>query len=216
MAFRFQDIEISWYGQSAFLIRGAGRKIWIDPFQLPGNVEEGDLVLVSHDHFDHFSDEDLRKVVGPETIVISPFDFEIAEMKHQLLPVGQRLELSGVQIEAVAAYNTDKFKEPGKVFHPEGVDRCGFVLTIGGIRVYHAGDTDVIPEMREIKCDLALIPISGTYVMTKEEAVEALEEIQPKLAIPMHYGGIVGTEEDAKYVKEHASVPVEILREETV
>jgi len=117
-----------------------------------------------------------------------------------------------VVIEAVPAYNLNKFREPGTVFHPRAEKRLGFIAALDGTRVYFAGDTDFIPEMKSIKCDIALLPVSGTYVMTAEEAAEAAKAINPKIAVPMHYGAIVGSEADAKKFKSLVkNCQVEIL-----
>ncbi len=186
--------------------RIAGSKVlYTDPYKV-SKQDKADIVVISHEHFDHLSAEDLRKVITPETaIVASPLCEEgLARLKvkkvHFLRPGGKTTEAS-VTIEGVAAYNTNKFREPGKVFHPNGEGRLGFIITMDGTRVYFSGDTDVIPEMKSIHCDIALLPVSGTYVMTAEEAAEAAKVINPKIAVPMHYGAIVGSEADAKRFK---------------
>jgi L-ascorbate metabolism protein UlaG (beta-lactamase superfamily) len=123
--------------------------------------------------------------------------------------------VDGVVIEAVAAYNTSKFRSPGKPFHPQADGKVGFVIGLGGIRIYHAGDTDEIPEMAKVAgVDVALLPVSGTYVMTAAEAVKACNAIRPKLAIPMHYGAIVGTSADAEAFKKGVKCRVEVLKAE--
>ena len=127
---------------------------------------------------------------------------------------GDKVVFGDITIEVVPAYNLNKFREPGKPFHPKEDGKVGFILSIGGVRVYHAGDTDPIPEMRGFKTDVALLPVSGTYVMTPEEAAEATRMIKPKLAIPMHYGAIVGSENDAEKFKQLAACPVQILKPE--
>ncbi len=127
---------------------------------------------------------------------------------------GDKVQLGDVIVEAVPAYNLDKFREPGKVFHPREDGKVGYILTMKGVRVYHSGDTDAIPEMKAFKADLALLPVSGTYVMTATEAAEATKMIKPKLAIPMHYGAIVGSEADAEKFKQLASCQVQILKPE--
>ena len=114
---------------------------------------------------------------------------------------GEKVTVGSVTIEGVSAYNTNKFREPGKVFHPKEEQHLGYVITLDGTRVYFAGDTDVIPQMKSVRCDIALLPVSGTYVMTAEEAAEAAKVINPKVAVPMHYGAIVGSEADAKKFK---------------
>ena len=119
----------------------------------------------------------------------------------RFLDPGGKFTIGKVEVEAVPAYNINKFREPGKVFHPREAKGLGFVLTMDGTRVYYAGDTDFIPEMKNIRCDVALLPVSGTYVMTAEEAAEAAAAINPQIAVPMHYGAIVGTADDAQKFK---------------
>jgi L-ascorbate metabolism protein UlaG (beta-lactamase superfamily) len=130
----------------------------------------------------------------------------------QVVAPGDRIDVGGVGIEAVAAYNTNKFREPGKPFHPKADGKVGYIVTLAGTRIYHAGDTDQIPEMaRAVGVDVALLPVSGTYVMTADEAIQACTTIGPKLAIPMHYGAIVGSVADAEAFCKGAGCRAEIL-----
>lgn len=217
--FTYNGVEITWLGHDGFRIR-KDKLIYIDPFQLKGKPEPADLVLVSHEHFDHLSPDDLKKVVTAKTTVVT---IPMAEGGVKGLPAkavrtvrpGDRLEVEGIPIEVVAAYNVSKFRSPGNPFHPKQDGKVGFILTLGSIRIYHTGDTDQIPEMSAAKgVDVALIPVSGTYVMTAQEAVEACKAIQPQIAIPMHYGAIVGSAEDAEHFRAHAGCRVEVLQPE--
>jgi L-ascorbate metabolism protein UlaG (beta-lactamase superfamily) len=191
--------------------RVAGTKVvYTDPFKLT-HRDEADIVLLSHEHFDHFSVEDLEKVLAPgTTIVASPLCEEglkkVRAKEKRFLDPGGKLTVgtpkSGeVHIEAVPAYNINKFREPGKPFHPKENKGLGFIFELDGTKVYYAGDTDFIPEMKNFRCDVALLPVSGTYVMTAEEAAEAAAAIKPQIAVPMHYGAIVGSDADAKKFK---------------
>ncbi len=162
----------------------------------------------------------MRKVASVNTRIVAPSGSkgEIARAKlganvSNVKP-GDKLQIDEIQIEAVPAYNLNKFKEPGKVFHPKEEQKVGFIIQVGSVRIYHAGDTDSIPEMTGIETDIALLPVSGTYVMTADEAAEAAGRIRLKLAIPMHYGTIVGSEKDALRFKELARCDVQILRPE--
>ena len=187
--------KIVWLGHDSFRI-DAEKTIYFDPYEIsPG--PQADLILVSHEHFDHCSPEDVSKIQGPETVIIT--DKTSAEKLTgdvRIVTPGESMSLGGVKIEVVPSYNRDKD------FHPKQKAWLGFVVEVDGVRIYHAGDTDFIPEMKELKVDIALLPVSGTYVMTAEQAVEAALAIQPKLAIPMHYGAIVGDEKDAFVFQE--------------
>jgi L-ascorbate metabolism protein UlaG (beta-lactamase superfamily) len=201
---KLMNLDITRIAHDTFRIAGS-KIIYIDPFKVTKN-DEADVVLISHEHFDHLSLEDLQKVIFPgTTIVASPLCRDaLKEVKvkaiHYLDPGGKHL-VGKVEINGLAAYNINKFREPGKAFHPKGEKRLGFLIKMDGTTVYHAGDTDLIPEMKSIRCDIALLPVSGTYVMTAEEAAQAAATVKPKIAVPMHYGAIVGTDADAEKFK---------------
>jgi len=203
--------NIHWLGHDSFRIEGDGLVIYIDPYELKGGTK-ADLILITHDHFDHCSPGDVAKIRKEETIIVT---VAAAAGKLpspvQVVNPGDTLTVKGVAIEAVPAYNVNKFRSPGNPFHPKEAGYVGFVVTVEGKRIYHAGDTDVIPEMGSIETDIALLPVSGTYVMTVDEAVEAAGIIQPKVAIPMHVGRGIGELEDLERFKEKAPVPVEVL-----
>lgn len=215
---KYKNVILARLNHAAFKIKGSGKVIYFDPFKIPaGELEKADIVFVGHEHFDHCSPDDLKKIVSQGTMLITidackdaVENLGLKEIKY--VKPGDTLELDGVQIEAVPAYNINKFRSPGVPFHPKEDGKVGFVVEIDGVRIYHAGDTDYISEMQNLKnIDIALLPVSGTYVMTAEEAVEAVKIINPKIAVPMHYGDTVGTEEDAQKFKELSSVAVEIL-----
>jgi L-ascorbate metabolism protein UlaG (beta-lactamase superfamily) len=124
---------------------------------------------------------------------------------------GEQLTVKGIRIETVPAYNINKFSSPGVLFHPRSANHVGYNITVGGQRIYHTGDSDHIPEMKDIQVDIALLPVSGIYVMTAKEAADAARDIQPKLAIPMHVGSGIGALDDADTFKKLAPVPVQIL-----
>ncbi len=186
--------NIHWLGHDAFRIE-AGKNIYIDPYQIPGGPT-ADLILITHEHFDHCSPDDVAKIQGPQTVIITAKD-SAKKLSGDIRVVapGDTVVIDGIQVEAVPAYNLDKN------FHPRSNGWLGFIVEVGGIRLYHAGDTDHIPEMKELHVDIALLPVSGTYVMTADEAVRAAEAIGPKLAIPMHYGSVVGSGSDAQTFK---------------
>jgi L-ascorbate metabolism protein UlaG (beta-lactamase superfamily) len=213
MGFSYKDAFISWYGHDSFYLKLGDHTIWVDPYQLGEGVPSSELVLITHDHFDHYSVEDIERVANAETIIVAPFALELEGRTVQRLPVAESMVLGRLQVTATAAYNTDKFKEPDEPFHPKGEERCGYLIHWQGLSIYHAGDSDRIPEMKGLNPDVALLPVSGTYVMTAEEAAGALEDLKPEVAIPMHYGAVVGNESDAHKFKELApeGVRVEIL-----
>ncbi len=195
--------KISWLGHSSVKI-GGDKIIYIDPWKLKDG-EKADIILVSHSHGDHLSLEDIKKISKEDTVIITTPDC-VSQLSGDVRAVkpGDEVTVSGITIEVVAAYNKDK------AFHPKANNWIGFVVTVGGKRIYYCGDTDFIPEMDNIKADIVIAPVGGTYTMTAEEAAEAVNFIKPEVAIPIHYDDIVGSIEDAKKFKELCKVPVEI------
>jgi len=204
-------VELVWYGHDAFHVAGPP-VVYIDPWRLPEDLPLADVVLITHDHYDHCSPEDVDKILGPDTLIVGPSAAlrKLAGTRAGQRPVrvGDQLTVGNMQVQIVPAYNTNKR------FHPRTAGYVGYVLELNGIRIYHAGDTDLIPEMESVRCDVALLPVSGTYVMDAEEAAQAAAVLQPRLAIPMHYGVIVGSEKDAERFRHLAPVPVRILETE--
>ncbi|HYL82157.1 MAG TPA: MBL fold metallo-hydrolase [Candidatus Acidoferrum sp.] len=215
----YRGVQITWIGHDGFKFKKEG-VTYVDPFKLGTKPEAADLVCVTHEHFDHLSVDDLKKVVTPKTTVVTIAACQDAvkalrPKALRLVRPGDRLDVDQVLVEVLPAYNINKFRSPGHPFHPQADGKVGYILTIGGIRIYHAGDTDEIPEMAKAKgVDVALLPVSGTYVMTAEEAIQACNAIQPQLAMPMHYGAIVGSEKDAEAFKKGVKCRVEILTPE--
>jgi len=197
--------NLIWLGHAAFLLVSSGKMIYFDPFQLPANSRPADIVFISHEHFDHCSPEDVVRIQKTGTVIITD-KTSAAKLKGNINVVkpGDKITTDGFQVEVVSAYNLNK------KFHPRAAGGLGFIVTVEGVRIYHAGDTDFTPDMKTIKADIALLPVSGTYVMTAEEAAEAALAIKPAIAIPMHYGAIVGTESDAQKFQKLLKGKIEV------
>ncbi len=206
--------NIHWLGHDAFRIEN-DKTIYIDPYELKGKPPKADLILITHDHFDHCSPDDVAKVAKEDTVIVT-IAAAAQKLKGDVRVVkpGDSLTVLGIPIETVPAYNVNKFRSPGVPFHPKESEHVGFILTVGGLRIYHAGDTDVIPEMDDIEADIALLPVGGTYTMTADEAAEAANRIRPKVAIPMHHSAIVGSVKDAQRFADLCQMEVVILSQE--
>lgn len=206
--------NIHWLGHDTFRIEN-DRTIYIDPYELKGRPPKADLILITHDHSDHCSPGDVAKLVKGDTVIVT-IAAAAQKLKGDVRVVkpGESLVVQGIPIETVPAYNVSKFRSPGVPFHPKESGHVGFIITVGGVRIYHAGDTDVIPEMDDIETDVALLPVGGTYTMTADEAAEAANRIKPKLAIPMHWGAIVGSASDAQRFSDLCQMEVVILSQE--
>jgi L-ascorbate metabolism protein UlaG (beta-lactamase superfamily) len=210
----YGGLKISWLGHDGFKIKNS-KTIYVDPYVMEAG-EKADIILISHEHFDHCSPGIIKKIVASNTTIITT-----ALVKRQLsgtkakdiraVKPGEKIIVDDVSVETVPAYNVNKFRSLGQPFHSKQEEMLGFIVTVNGMRIYHAGDTDSIPEMDGLKVDIACLPVSGTYVMTAEEAAEAARRLKPKVAIPMHYGSIVGDESDAERFKKLASCDVRIL-----
>ena len=209
MTFTYNDVEIELLGHASFRLRYKDHIIYIDPYEIEQG-QKGDLILITHEHYDHCSPSDIEKVSNDDTLIITT---EKAARKLRgnirITKPGDVIRLAEIVIESVMAYNKDK------PFHPVG-QGVGFIITINNTRIYHTGDTDFIYEMKKIKdIDIAFLPVSGVYVMNADEAAEAVEYIRPKVAIPMHYGSIVGSLTEAEMFAEMAECEVKILSTKT-
>ncbi len=214
--FRYKSIEVHYLEHDCFRINNS-KVIYIDPYKISEQTIKADIVISTHEHYDHCSPEDISKVIKDETIIVASVNckgkFNGLKVKEIIfMKPGDKKEVNGVKIEAVRAYNVNKFRAPGQVFHPREYQGIGVVVELNGVRVYHAGDTDLIDEMGELEnIDIAFLPVSGTYVMTFKEASEAVKKIKPKVAIPMHYGAIVGSVRDAEKFRELSSETCEVV-----
>ena len=174
------------------------KTIYIDPFKIDKNYNDADIIFITHDHYDHYSEEDIDKVINENTTIIIPDELLTKLLrkginKNAIITVepNKNYMVQGIKFETISAYNTNK------TFHPKENGWVGYIIIINGIRYYIAGDTDITEENKQVKCDVAFVPVGGTYTMDFKEAASLINEIKPKIAIPIHYGSIVGTEQDA-------------------
>ncbi len=194
--------KIHWLGQATVKIQIGEKVIYVDPYQIKKD-DQADIVLITHSHQDHFSPDDLARVVTDNTVFIAPLDCAQklkGKFANQIIvsSPGMKTNVGGIDVEAVPAYNVIKTK-----FHPKEKAWVGYVLTIEGVRIYHAGDTERIPEMKNIDCHIALLPLGQTYTMNSvEEAAEVALDVHARIAIPIHYGLYEGKTSDAEEFKK--------------
>ena len=198
-----KNVTIERFGHASFMIKGEGKVIYIDPYVLPDKVDyedQADIILITHEHYDHCSPEAIRSVRKSDSTTLVPenctleFRGDARRVNEGDILTGD-LAIKGIDIEVVPAYNINKS------FHPQGMG-VGYIIEIDGLRIYHAGDTDLIPQMKDISVDVALLPIGGTYTMDVPEAAEAALVIAPEVAIPMHYNYLDSTPADAELFKK--------------
>lgn len=205
----YGDFVITALGHDGFRVDSEKLKIGFafDPYDLHGDHEPVDYVFVSHPHFDHCDVGAIRKLLKPSGKVVAPecCRGELSELAGQveIYEGKDKVQQKNLTYWAIPAYNINKFRTPTEVFHPQELGGVGFVVEVPmegkkNVRFYHAGDTDKIPEMEGVKkIDVAFLPISGTFVMTLEEALQAAEMIEADLTIPMHFGKILGSVAEA-------------------
>jgi L-ascorbate metabolism protein UlaG (beta-lactamase superfamily) len=190
--------HIHWLGHSAFRIEDSVMQIYIDPFTLPAGTPKADVIFITHVHYDHFSMEDIVKIRKESTMIVAPKEVasKIGGGTVAVVP-GQNYIVGNLKVKTVPAYNLNK------KFHPKANNWVGYIITLSnGQNIYHAGDTDFIPEMQTIVTDIALLPCGGTYTMTAKQAAEAANIFKPKIVVPMHWGEVVGSKADAEEVKK--------------
>ncbi len=196
-------MQIEWLGHASVKITSKDRTIYIDPYSGEYDKQpKADLILITHDHYDHFNKEKIAQLSTDETIVVAPQKVA-ADTTAETVKPGDKKELKGISIEVVAAYNVEKNH------HPKG-EGVGYVIELEGKKIYHAGDTDLVPEMNAVEADIVLLPVGGTYTMDAKEASGAALVLEPDIAIPIHWGEIVGHEEDAQHFKEEVEKESEV------
>jgi L-ascorbate metabolism protein UlaG (beta-lactamase superfamily) len=201
------EITLEWLGHASFMIKSSdGKIIYVDPYSLnSNNLEKADLILITHSHPDHCSIVDIDKIIKPNSRIVMTADCQSkivrtnVPIKMEIIEPGQEFDFGNIRVSAIPAYNIDKS------FHPKDESWVGYVIKLDDVIIYHAGDTDVIPEMQKLTGHkkqgtefIALIPVGGKYTMNPEEALEAVKLIKPNLAVPMHYGGLIGSKTDAE------------------
>ena len=200
---KVDGVEIKWLGHAGFLVKDR-QVIYIDPYNITNSEEKADIILITHSHYDHCSLADIEKIIKEGTKIFFPVDCQSIlsrikiSVKMEIVQPGQEFVLGSIKVSTIPAYNIDK------TFHPKTESWVGYLIKINGVVIYHAGDTDLIPEMKNLtgfkqenKKLIALLPVGGRYTMNAEEAFESAKIIKPFLTIPMHYGSIVGTKDDA-------------------
>lgn len=202
--------EISVNMQSSICIKTAEKVIRFDPFKIAGEPHDADIIFITHDHYDHFSPDDIRKVSKADTLLLAPKNMEKQLSVHDILNVllltpDEASAAAGIPVETVASYNIMK------PFHPKSAGNLGYVITADGVRIYVAGDTDAISEAKAVKCDIALVPIGGTYTMNAKEAAALINTIKPQIAIPTHYGSIVGKQGDGEAFRKLVDKEIETI-----
>lgn len=190
-----EDIEVLYHSS---IRMNKGKMIYIDPYHIEKNYKDADMIFITHDHYDHYSEEDIDKIRKNNTIFIVPENLLNKLIKKGIndeniitLDPGDAENIDGIKVEAIHSYNIDK------PFHPKENNWLGYVIEIDGVRYYIAGDTDITEENKNIKCDVAFVPVGGKYTMNFSEAAQLINIIKPKIAVPIHYGSVVGTKQDA-------------------
>jgi L-ascorbate metabolism protein UlaG (beta-lactamase superfamily) len=206
-------ISVIWFGHASFQIKANEKNIYIDPYKGKG-IEKADMILVTHPHFDHCDLSKIKKIQKNDTIIIAPKTcLSKIGGKIKTLEPGEKFVFKDITVEAVEAYNNKRFRSPGEPFHPKGLG-VGYLITVKDKTIYHAGDTDYIPEMKQIKnIHVALLPSGDTYTMDNKEAAEAALTISPEIMLPMHRWNS-NTEELKKKIESESNIKVVILEPE--
>ena len=203
--------KIDVFKQNSIRIKSDVGMIYIDPFKIDDETHDADFILITHDHYDHFSSEDIAKVKKDTTVLVVPEKMEAKAVKEsgikeiETVKPGTYHEIGNLELETIPAYNLLK------PFHPKAAGWVGYILKINGKRIYIAGDTDATKEAKEVICDIALVPIGGTYTMDAKKAAELVNEINPEVAIPTHYGSIVGKLSDSKVFAANVKDTIKVV-----
>lgn len=205
--FDYKNVEIELIGHASFRISTENKIIYIDPYIMPKELKKADVIFITHEHFDHCAPENVEKLIKNDGIVVAPKDCaqKLKGMETIIIGPDEQKEVKGIKFETLAAYNLNKN------FHVKKTGWVGYIITINGVKIYHAGDTDFIPEMKKLRnIDVALIPIGGTYTMDEKEAAEAVNTIRPKIVIPMHYNTLKETKKNPKDFEKLVESGIEV------
>ena len=204
--------KIELFTHNSIRINGDSSTIYVDPFRIKEETHDADYVLITHQHYDHFSPEDIRKVIKNTTIVVAPESMidDAMELQREVKAVvgvkpGVYREIDGLELETIPAYNTIK------PFHPKRAEWVGYILRLEGKRIYIAGDTGATREAKKVKCDIAMVPVGGTYTMDTKRAAELINIIRPEYAIPTHYGSVAGKKTDGQTFAALVKSPVKVV-----
>ncbi|MFH0839036.1 MAG: MBL fold metallo-hydrolase [Candidatus Omnitrophota bacterium] len=202
--------RIHWLGHASFYINSPDNLIiYIDPYRIKDGYPQADIILITHDHYDHCSPADIKKISKADTVIVGPKSISGKISQNlKIINPGSKINVKGISIEAVDSYNINKG------FHPRSAGNVGYIVTVDMMRIYHAGDTDLIPEMKNIKADIVLLPVGGTYTMDAKEAAQAASSIGATICIPMHFGSVVGSPQDAIEFQKLSKSQVTILKQE--
>lgn len=207
------SIFVKWLAHAGFQIRTEEKVIYIDLEKYGEAPEKADMILVTHSHTDHCDPSKIANILKEDTVIIAPEDcaLKIARKIKTLKP-GEETKIDDINVKAVHAYNIKRFRSPGNPYHPKGFG-VGYLITVEGKTIYHAGDTDFIPEMHQLgHIDIALLPSGDTYTMDNDEAAEAAIAINPKIAVPMHRWNTNPKELKSK-VESNSNIEVMLLKE---
>ncbi|TAL58969.1 MAG: MBL fold metallo-hydrolase [Bacteroidetes bacterium] len=206
--------NIKWLGHASFLIQNNDKNYYIDPFELKNNPVPADIIFVTHAHYDHWSPDDIQEILTPKTKIVCVRGCVGIDIGNRMIITKpfEEFDVDGVKVKTIPAYNTDPAKQQ---FHSRSNDWVGYVLEIGGMKIYHAGDTDFIPEMKGLNVDIALLPMGGTYTMNPNDMICAANSINAKVIVPMHYKRLLGNKSNEAEQKLKSSVngEVKILEE---
>ena len=185
------------------------KKIYFDPYNIDTEYKDADIIFVTHDHFDHYDIDSINKIRKDDTYIVVPHTLKEEVSKHfkeeyiLVVDPGKEYNINDISFKTVRAYNI------GKNFHPKENNWVGYIVNVDGYSYYVMGDTDETTESKCVTCDVLFIPIGGKYTMDKDEARHLTNIIGPKIAVPIHYGSVIGTTEDANYFVKNIDKSIE-------